>query len=443
MRSLTLRAPRDSRGRFVNWSNTVTSTPLAWRLPASEDEVVEIVRAAAREGRKVRVVGAGHSWSEIAAPHEIALSLDRMQGVVEIDDARSIATVRAGTRLERLNAELARVGRALPIVGSIAHQSLAGAIGTGTHGSSLVHGNLSSLVEGVRIVTGRGEALDLDARDPRLEGARVHLGALGVLTQIRVRVCPAFRLAETVEAIPIDSAGRDLIAIARSAEYAKVWWVPHTKRALAYRYEKTTESPSSRPSPATVRWFDDVVMHGSVFPRVIALSQRHPRLVPAIATVVSQTLLHARRIGPSHLMLSTPMPLVHRETEAALPMDLAGEALERVVRMIDREGVRALFPLEVRFVKGDSGWMSPAHGRDTCQIGAYTAEGGDLERYFAGFWREMRAMGARPHWGKEMDHWHEELRALYPEAGRFTALRDELDPERRFGGPFHTRALGA
>jgi len=116
--------------------------------------------------------------------------------------------------------------------------------------------------------------------------------------------------------------------------------------------------------------------------------------------------------------------------------------MERVVRMIGREGVRALFPLEVRFVKGDTGWMSPAYGRDTCQIGAYTAEGSDLERYFAGFWREMRAMGARPHWGKEMDHSRDELRALYPEAGRFLALRDELDPERRFGGPFHARALG-
>ena len=442
MRSLALRVPRDARGFFANWAGTVTSRPLGWREPASEDELVETVRAATRAGQRVRVVGGGHSWSAIAAPDEIALSLDRMQGVIAIDRERSLATVWAGTRIARLNADLERVGLALPIVGSVAHQAIAGAIGTGTHGSSLVHGNLSSLVEGGRIVTGRGEVVDLGARDPRLDGARVHLGALGILARVTLRVCPAFRLAETVEAVPIDTAGRTLVEIARSAEYAKVWWVPRTVRAFVYRYERTDEASSSRPSPSTLRFIDDVVMHGEVFPRLVALSRRRPALVPAIARAVAQTLSHPRRVGPSHLMLSTPMPVLHRETEAAVPMDAAGEALGRIVRMIAREGVRSLFPLEVRFVRGDQGWLSPAYGADTCQIGAYATDGPDLERYFAGFWREMRPLGARPHWGKEMEHSADEVRALYPEAARFLALRDELDPERRFGGPFHARVLG-
>jgi L-gulonolactone oxidase len=85
-------------------------------------------------------------------------------------------TVRAGTRLRDLNDALAAQGRALPIVGSIAAQTIAGMIATGTHGSSLVHGNLSSLVEGLRLIDGRGELHVLAGDDPRLDGARVHLG---------------------------------------------------------------------------------------------------------------------------------------------------------------------------------------------------------------------------------------------------------------------------
>lgn len=444
MRSLDLRTPRDAAGFFTNWSETVRSQPRRWCEPTNETDLAHVVQAAARRGERVRVVGAGHSWSPIAAPapDESAVTLDRMQGVITLDRGRSVATVKAGTRIARLNEELERDGLALPIVGSIAHQSIAGAIATATHGSSLAHGNLSSLVEGVRLVTATGDLLDLDASDPRLDGARVHLGALGALARVTLRVCPAFQLAETIEAIPIASAPHALEEIARSAEYVKVWWVPHTPSALVYRYERTREETSSRPSPRTIRYLDDVVMHGKVFPQLVALSRRRPRFLRALARIIAGTLPHGRRVGPSHLMLSTPMPVLHRETEAALPLDVAADGLARIIARIERERFRVLFPLEVRFVRGDSGWMSPASGRDTCQIGAYATDGPEVEPYFAAFWGELGAMGARPHWGKEMGHFEGEVSALYPAAARFLALRDALDPERRFSGPFHARLLG-
>ncbi|HKA91694.1 MAG TPA: FAD-binding protein, partial [Haliangiales bacterium] len=212
------RPPRDRRGRFVNWSRTVTTAPSTWHEPESEDEIGELVRDAARTGRRMRVVGAGHSWSAIAAPHDMAVSLDRLAGVIALDPAGGTATVRGGTRLHDLNDHLARLGFALPIVGSIADQSIAGAIATGTHGSSLTHGNLSSLVRALRLVTGRGETLDLAAGDARLDGARVHLGALGVVTRVTLPIEPAFRLAETVDNVPVAAAARGLAEIAASAE---------------------------------------------------------------------------------------------------------------------------------------------------------------------------------------------------------------------------------
>src|SRR5262249_53164254 len=83
--------------------------------------------------------------------------------------------------------------------------------------------------------------------DPRLAGARVHLGALGVVTEVTVRVEPAFRLMARCERVPIAAAARDLEDIARSAEYVKVWWMPHLAEAYIYRYTRTGE-PGPAPS---------------------------------------------------------------------------------------------------------------------------------------------------------------------------------------------------
>jgi FAD/FMN-containing dehydrogenase len=422
--------------RFVNWARNITSRPAEWQAPDDEAAVQALVRGAA--GRSVRVVGATHSFSAIAAPEQIAVTLDRLTGIVQCDDAR--VTVRAGTRLGELNEALAAAGRALPIVGSIAAQTIAGMIATGTHGSSLVHGNLSSLVEGLRLVDGRGEVHALAGDDPRLDGARVHLGALGIVTEVTLRIGPAFQLAETVENVPIGEVPAALAAIACSAEYVKVWWMPHTPFASVFRYERTGDPTSTRPSPVRQRRLDDH-LHTWLFPALLRLGRVRPLVAP-ISRAVGRSFARPRRVGPSTLMLSTPMPARHRETEAAMPLARAGEALERVVRRIDRDRLTVNFPVEARFVRGDGGWLSPAHGGDTCQLGAY-CHGPGSDAYFAAFWREMRELGARPHWGKELDHTAGEVRAAWPLADQFLALRDQLDPARVFASAFHTRVLGA
>ncbi len=424
---------------FVNWARNVRSAPTAWHHPRGEDELAALIRDA--RGRRIKVVGGGHSWSRIAAPEDLAVSLDRWTGILRIDRERGEVTVRAGTRLRDLVIGLALDDLALPIQGSITAQAVGGVIGTGTHGSSLVHGNLSSLVRRLRLIDGHGDAHDLGADDPRLDGARVHLGALGAITEVTLPVVPAFRLAETVESVALADVVANLPAIAASAEYCKVWWMPHTRRAQVFRYERTEEAASRRPDPVRQRWIDERVLHAVVFPALLRLG-RVPGLTQRISRLAARGFEQPRRIGASGLMLSTPMPARHRETEAAMPMPRAADAFDRVVRLIERDRLDVNFLVEVRFVRGDTAWMSPAHGADTCQLGAY-CHGRVSDPYFAAFWREMRAIGARPHWGKEMDHDARELAAQYPHMPRFRSLRDALDPDRTFASPFLSRTLGA
>lgn len=432
------RPPRDRRDRFRSYSRVVTTPPLTWHEPTTEEQVARVVRSSPR----LKVVGAGHSFSAVAAPEQHAMTLDRLPAALRLDPDARLVTLGAGTRLRDLSSALLAQGWALPVVGSIQAQSVAGAIATGTHGSSLQHGNLASLVHALRLVDGRGQVVELGPEDPRLAGARVHLGALGVVTQVTMRVEPAFRLRQEVEHVPVLEV--DVEQVGRSAEYAKVWWLPGASRAQVVRSTRTEEPPTRRPSTRTLRWVDDNVMHRGLFPPLVAVQHRRPQWVPGINERLHRSYLGPRvQVAQSSLVLTTPMPLRHRETEAAVPLHQAQEAYERVVSLVRAERLAADFPLEVRFVRGDDGWLSPAYGADTCQIGAYCTDGPHRERYFTGFWEALQGLHARPHWGKELHQEGPQIAACYPAYQDFLDLRDALDPERVFDNAFLRQVLSA
>jgi FAD/FMN-containing dehydrogenase len=376
-------------------------------------------------------------------PEDLGVSLDAMPPALTVDRDAGTVTVGAGVRLRDLSAKLAARGLSLPIVGSIQSQSIAGAIATGTHGSSLVHGNLAAHVRSMRLVTGTGDVVDLDGDDARLEGARVHLGALGVVTRVTLPVRPARRLRQHIEQLPVRDVPAALTSIAASAEYVKVWWLPHAPTAQVVRYEETRDALSRRPSAATRRWVDQQLLHRFAFPAVVAVHHRRPSTVARWNAWNSRTYLGpATQVGPDILMLNTPMPMRHRETEAAVPLSQADTALEHILAVFTAGTPPANFPLEIRFVRGDSSWLSPAHGGDTCQIGAYTTAGPDCDDYFDAFWQVMERYDARPHWGKELRHDAATLQARYPRFGDFLALRDAFDPQRMFANAFLRRVLG-
>lgn len=423
---------------FVNWSRTVRSTPVRWEAPASEAAVADAVRRAGAEGRRVRVVGSGHSWSPTAATDDVMLTLRDLNRVISLDGDR--VTIEAGATLHELLDLLARNGRALPIVGSIDAQTVAGITATGTHGSSLTHGNLSSYLRGLRLVDGLGELIELGEDDPRLQGGRVHLGALGAITQVTLATVPAFKLREDLERRPIDEVVANLPDIARSAEYVKVWWLPPSPMALIYRYTRT-----GAPGEITdAAWALEAFQSNVVFPGLLALGGLVPDLIPLTNRLIDAVRFRAgSRTGRSDRVLSMPMPPVHRETEMAIPLANAGDGLGWIRDWIRDHRARIDFIVEARFVPADPAWMSPAHGRDTCQLGAYAARSPDTDAFFSAFRAaaEQRWAG-RPHWGKELDVTPERVTGWYPKAGEFRELVASLDPEGRYRNRMAEQILG-
>ena len=431
---------------LVNWGHNQRSQAAAWVRPRNQAEVQSLVIAAGAEGRQLKVVGAAHSWSDIAmSPNSRAhlVSLDAMTGVIAIeaiDDEHALVDVWAGTRLHQLNQALAAEGWAMPILGSVAEQSLAGAVATGTHGSSIHHGNLSTLIESITLVDGQGHVRHLQSKD-ELDLARVSLGALGIFTRLRLRVCKAFNLSETLTRVPWEDARSCWRERLQAAPYLKIWWLPPSDDLLFFEYSPTSAPPTVNRLASV---FDDKVTN----PITLTLLLKFGALFPATVAPINR-LIHKMRFGEgthidrSDRRFTLAMPPVHREVEYSLALEQAFDGLDAMRELVRDESIAINFIQELRFVKGDNGYLSPAQGRDSAQLGAYMAESPHRERYFRGFEDRMRALGGRPHWGKEFTGLnHHEISALWPQAREFARSAREYDPQGIFTNDFLQRVLG-
>jgi FAD/FMN-containing dehydrogenase len=93
----------------------------------------------------VRALGAGHSFSPLSETNGTLISLADFSGLVAVSAADSTASARAGTRIHALGRALFDAGVALKNQGDIDRQSLAGAVGTGTHGTGPTLGSLKDI----------------------------------------------------------------------------------------------------------------------------------------------------------------------------------------------------------------------------------------------------------------------------------------------------------
>lgn len=141
-------------------------------------------------------------------------------------------------------------------------------------------------------------------------------------------------------------------------------------------------------------------------------------------------------------MFTSPRRVRFLEMEYALPRAAAVAALGELKALVERSDFKVSFPVEVRTAPADDIPLSTASGRDTVYLAVHMYRGTPHQAYFAAAERIMTAHGGRPHWGKLHTRDAAYLADVYPRFGEFTAVRDRLDPERRFANPYLRRVLG-
>ncbi len=205
---------------------------------------------------KVKAVGASHSFTPIAATDGVLLRLDRMNRIVAHDSATGRVRVQAGISLHDLNPQLKALGLALPNLGDVDPQSVAGAVSTGTHGTGGKLFGISAAVVGVQLVTADGEVLEIDESHAWFGAARVTLGALGIVTEVTLQCVPAFLLHAREEPMALPDVLDQVDALVDDNDHFEFYWFPHTDKALTKRNNRVARghrAPAGRPVPALAR----------------------------------------------------------------------------------------------------------------------------------------------------------------------------------------------
>lgn len=432
--------------RWTNWSRTATSTPREVLSPGAPDQVQAAVLAAVESGSTLKMIGSGHSFTEIATTGGTMLRPDEMRGVLALDEEAMTVTAAAGTQLKVLNATLAEMGLSLHNMGDIAEQTLAGAVSTGTHGSGgVVAAGLAPQLAGFSMVTGTGEHLSANATENAdiFEVGRVGLGALGILTSLTFKVEPAFLLQANEQPMTWSALVDGFDELIAENHHVDAHWFPHTDSVLFKGNNRLSADLSEAEPQGRFRaWMDEVFLSNTVFGVTNRLANRVPSVTPTLNGVAGKLLGAKTYSDLAHKVFVSPRTVRFKEMEYALPYEAGMAALREVRALVDRSEWRISFPVEVRTARADDVPMSTGYGRDSVYLAFHVHVDADHTGYFAGVEEIMKAHGGRPHWGKMNTRTAEDLAPVYPRFDDFLAMRDRLDPHRVFANDYLRRVLG-
>jgi D-arabinono-1,4-lactone oxidase len=456
------------------WARTFHSSPELYIQPQSLAEVEKVVNLARRCRRRLTTIGCGHSPSDITCTSSWLVNLDNYNKILSVDKEKCVVVMQSGIRLFTVGEELDKVGLAMPNLGSINHQSIAGAISTGTHGSTLRHGILSSSILALKITlaNGRTESCSPDQNPDLFRAALISLGALGIITEITFQAVPAFALAWEQK---IDTDVSMFNAWEKNlwtqTEFVRVWWFPYTRRAVVWSAEKTTQDLQPPKGSYYDGWLGYQIYHNLLY-----LAQWAPRILPWVEWFVfGMQYGFANGSRTSAIQKSREALLMNclysqYVNEWAIPLSKGPEALRRLSSWLNQlssedqdyiphgipfsaKGLYVHAPVEVR-VTDTSNSLTPRPHLDptfveepTLYLNAtlyrpYDADPPCRDRYYEGFEYLMKELGGRPHWAKNFECSGGEIEGMYGEKiEEWRIVRNEHDPEGMFVGEWHRRYI--
>jgi xylitol oxidase len=400
----------------ANWAGNYRYRARAIHRPATLEQLRELLSG----GRRMRVLGSRHSFSDIADSDEL-VSLERIERGTVVDRSAMTVSLGGATTYGELAGELGHQQLALANLSSLPHIAVAGAISTATHGSGDGNGNLATAAVALELVTSDGELLRSSRGDPDFAGLVVGLGGAGAVVGVTLAVEPFYEVRQRVfEGLPWDAlyehfdeifaSGYSVSAFTRWGESVDQVWV---KARMGTGTEEVPDELFGAPAATEDRH------------PIIGLDPIHATPQLGLPGPWSERLPHFR-------MGFTPSSGEELQSEYLVARRHAVAAIEAVRRL-----GTMLEPLtqvsEIRTVAADRLWMSPEYGRESAGIHftwkprprAVRAALEEIERALVPF-------EPRPHWGKLFLADAAAIAPLYERRRDFVALLERLDPRGAF-----------
>ncbi len=416
---------------WKNWSGSVTAQPAERARPRTEGQLAEIVKRA----RKVRVVGAGHSFMPLCETDGALLSLDQLEGSIEVNTDKTRVWAPAGWSLAKLTAALWDEGVSLINQGDVNPQALAGAIATGTHGTGVTLGSLSTAARGFRLMLADGSVVTCSAseRPDLFEAQRLSLGLLGVATRIEIDVLPAYHLEERVESHRLEDVAERWEEMVRANRHVEFFVFPYGDYVVL-----KTLNPA--PSEGPLKRMSD--MDDRLFKTVCDACAVAPWLTKRLQPLIVSPGVKQRRVGPAYQIFPSDRTVRFEEMEYEMPYATGWAALHEAIAWIRKRNLPVTFPFEFRAVAGDDIWMSPMNNGPCLSISVHQYAKMPWQNFFAAIEPIFRGHGGRPHWAKRHTLTAADVDGLYPKAATFRAVRAEVDPSGKFANAHLAELFG-
>jgi FAD/FMN-containing dehydrogenase len=462
-----------------NFGKNVFYEPRHRYTPRTEEEVLAIL-AAHPDGR-IRVQGAGHSWSRIVEATDALVSLAHLSDiVVERGTVGHVARVGAGATIGKVLAGLRNTAFSLPTLGAITRQTIAGATATATHGTGSA--SLSSFVRSVKLACygARGQPIirTIQGGDDLL-AARASLGCLGVILELTIELVPRFWMSECMKA---HDSLESVLAAETDWPQQQFLVFPYGWRWYAYH-----RRPAPEPNAGALRrlrWvraLDVVVvewgMHGLVKAVLGASRLFGASAVKGLWTQALPPLMRSMAVSGSSETISTLHTRHHHiyrhvEMELFVPKQHLGSAVTflqeaipffagsnavvsvRLSEELTRAGVldeyKALgnqyvhhYLIFFRRVLAEETFLAMNEGGERYSISFFTFEPERRRKpYYAVCGLVAKAFArlysARPHWGKYNPLTAAEIAPLYPKLERFREICLAHDPNGVFQNAYTT-----
>ena len=447
---------------YKNYSGSVVCKPGSVVEAKTVIEIQEAVRKAAEDHKNIRVISldAPRSYSPVICPEEggIMLNIKSLNRLISVDGATQTAIVEPGLLVTELQNLLDPMGYTFPVTPDYNGVSVAGGMATGAHHSSLkIPTEIADWVEEIKLVDGRGNLRTINGKE--LDLARVHLGLLGVIYQLKVRIVPQFKVQYNFSKLSDDQLENTIDTLVRPHDYARVLWFPAHKTFILDHFDKVPNSTpgdsvnnlwtSTPPLPA-IDTFAVKTLNSSQVTQCAAEAVRIKTYEGPFKAVKSDD---DAPVGWSHKMIAGTCPdgrcswdngLKTRTVEVGIAMSQVSDWIKDVKALIAAR--KACFPvlgIYMRFSASSDSALGEAAGRDSVVFEIHIPQNPtpmlepSSDVYDEMVQMTLRKYNGRPHWGKNsMPYFLDLGTKQYPMWEQFEDMRNKMDPNDLFISPF-------
>jgi hypothetical protein len=504
--------------------DTINVNSATYYLPENEDDVITLVNQAKTQNKIICLRGSAHSFplintleAEAASNKNLYILLAKMNDV-KIDKDNASVWVQGGCHLgvdpfdptemsnlqNSLLFQLNEAGLALPDLGGITHQTVAGFLSTGSSGGSVQFSFDDALmsislitcgVKGAEKVTFNRPMPD-NPDDPFYGIGVATLGLFGVIVSATFKCVPAFNIVGTettsTEAeCPIDlfhNGSGDkpsLQTFLEQTQYVRLMWWPQRNVAKMVVWQAKQQAPT--PDFKIIPYQEVPWIAGSAVPvtlaadlvfsaigtwpdwlmnamgdtpkyrdiKTLAEAAFYPAILPLICKAFVQEGENQsfqdvwyNGIPMDNQMSDRLMPVWF--TELWIPIEKTQEVMTALLNFYSEGPTNTgAFSCEIYATKSSPFWMSPAYQTNVIRIDVFwfANNNGNPVDFYKPFWALLQQFNYRPHWAKYLPAGDSAqgvtyLQSVYPKWNNWMALREQMDPGQVFVSDYWRGHLG-